>query len=120
EHELAAIEVGRNRAQPRGVDDARDAAHQAGDGEARDADAVDPDAGPACRLGIAADGIDVGAEARALEHGGPEPGKAEDDQQHPGHALDGESAAPVDVAKTHHDDAADDDRRNLEPEYALR
>src|SRR5579859_1905364 len=67
------------------------------------ADAGDADAGAAGRLGVAADGIEVAAEADPPEHERPDAEHDEDDRDHPRnslHRLEGGSA--VDIADRHH------------------
>src|SRR5260370_23705484 len=67
------------------------------------ADADDVDAGAAGRLGGAADGIEVAAEADPPEHERPDAEHDEDDRDHPPnslHRLEGGSA--VDIADSHH------------------
>ena len=55
-----------HRLEPRGEDDPADAGHDPRDHEDEDADARDVDAGATGRLRVAADGIDVAPERRAL------------------------------------------------------
>ena len=60
------------RADVRREHDAAEAGHRAGDHEDEDPDARDVDAGAPRRLGVAADGVDVAAERRALRDERPD------------------------------------------------
>ena len=64
---------------------------------------VDP--GPAGRLGVAADGVDVAPVAGALEQERPRAEHAEDDEDRPRDPLERPDGGPVDVADRHDGDS---------------
>ena len=87
QQELAAARSRVHRPQPRGQDDPAHARHEARDHEDGDPDPVDVDPRPPRRLGVAADGIDVPAEARPAGDERPEEEEGSDDHRHHGHAA---------------------------------
>src|SRR5271170_7726603 len=113
---LAALDTGGDRAEVGGVDNATDAGGQPGQGEGEDPDPVQVDAGPAGRLGVAADGVDVPAEPGPAEQEAVDHEHRQDHQDDPGHAAhDQEEPAAVDVADEHHGHPGDRHRGHLQP-----
>ena len=106
QHQLAAVGVRRDRAQPRGQDDARDGGGQPGQREGERPDQVQADAGSPGRLGVAADRVDVTAEAGPPEHDRIDDEHPEHDEHHPGDPAQRHQAdAPVGVADQDDHDA---------------
>ena len=89
QQQVAAAGVLVDREQARGGEDAADRRHRAGDAEDGDPDAVDADARPPRRLGVAADGEDVAAEGGALDDVLHADHEAEQDQHRERHAAVG-------------------------------
>src|ERR1700678_478088 len=120
EHQRAAVQIGRHRPQPRGVDQPRYAAHESRDHEHPDADALDGNAGPPRGFGVAADRVDIGAERGPRKQNAPDHHEAEHDQDHPRHSLNRPEPAAIDVADRHHDDAGEDHPRTFQDRHTER
>src|SRR5438270_2272925 len=118
---LPARDVGGDRAEVGGVDDAHDARGQPAQRERDDPDPAQVDPGPAGRLGVAADRVDVPAEPGPAEQEAPGDQHDQDDQDYPGHAAQhGEAGPAVGVADQDHGDAGDRHQHHPQHGHAER
>src|SRR5580700_9842521 len=116
---VPALDVGGDRAEVGGEDDAHDAGGQPGQGEGDDPDPVQVDARAPGRLGVAADGVDVPAEPGPAEQEAVGHEHDQDHQHHPRHAVhDQQEPAAVGVADQHHDHAGHRHGGDLQPGHA--
>ena len=85
---VAGAEVRGHRLQLRGLHDTGHRGQRGAEHEHRDADPVNPDTGPARGLVVAADGVDVAPVAGPAEQEGQADRQDDQQQHHPGDALD--------------------------------
>jgi hypothetical protein len=85
-----------------------------GEHERAHANPGEVDAGSAGRFGVAADRVDVAAEAGPVEQQGVADEHAQDDRHHPWHALERHQQTTVVVAHQDEDNAGNGHREDLD------